>query len=324
MDSDTVLRLADSVLHAGIDPDRWSVALDALSGVTEGSAFSLFAQDARARENLGHVLAGYPDEAKRDFSGRYGALNPFAVTGMGATVGEVTPAEKWVSHSQLRRTEFYDGFFRRYGDLGPGGGTVLARDGQRLAVLSAHCPFRKEDSLLPSLLAVLKAMAPHVRRALDMNCRLATAAVFGGVQFSPRVVALLDRDAHVLALSPSAETLFTAPGPPELRRNGELALGDSAAERWMAKTLRRYATAGFPGGPDVIRLPGPGPFAAFLDPIPMRLGHGIAVVSALVGHAVGRQPAGILTLAARLDGCLADGDESVPASADDPFPRAAQ
>ena len=296
LDLDAYDRLVGAIYEAGHDPSLWQRAIDAIDAHVGGAHFAFYGQDRAAGLFLGSIGTRYDPDLMGAFERHYAHLNPFVAGLATRPVLEISPGTRWVSHASLRRSEFYDGFFRPSGDLGPGMGGVVARDGQRMAVISAHVRFRDEDRLMPRLGATLVRLVPHIRRAFDMQHRFAVAGagVVGGTALGAGAAMTLDVAGRVLHATPAAEAALADGTRIGRRADGRLRFPGTRTQRWLETTLRRFASGEAGTGPDIRPLgeAAAGAGVAMLEPIPERR-DGIARIATALDP---RRPVAVLLL----------------------------
>jgi DNA-binding CsgD family transcriptional regulator/PAS domain-containing protein len=170
---DRVLRLVRLIYDAALDPSRWHQFLETLIEMMRGHSADLWTFGPSS--TMTRFASVRTDPAYHSaYDAHYAGLDPWMLAGRSRSM--VRPAvvalgEALVSPSELRRTEFYEDFGRRFGIKG-GVAAILGPD-ESLGALSAVQ--RSFGQFTPSECKLLAMLTPHLERALTMHRRLAAA-----------------------------------------------------------------------------------------------------------------------------------------------------
>jgi DNA-binding CsgD family transcriptional regulator len=244
--------LIDQIYEASLDPALWPRFLRTLSDTVGASASNFAFTDARSPEGRIGISVNLDPQATVEYGAYFGGIDPWVVAGREKGLfqaGCVLPAQAVVPHNDLLRTEFYDGFGRRYGMV-RGMSGMISCDEHAVAAISLFVPERCEPYDEADI-SVIRRLLPHLRRALDIHQRLATVAIdAAALTFSLDQlvcgVIFVDSTGHVLSTNRAGHaTLATNDGL--VVRGGKL----EAIAREDTVSIRRLiqgAGVAIPGG----------------------------------------------------------------------------
>lgn len=168
-------RLIHAIYEAGIDPARWVAFLDLLGRLTDGSIIVLQAHDVAGRASLGEISAVRDPEFLKVYAEHYAAINVWVPGMAGTPAGKVVFAEDFVSREELAKSEFYNGFLKRYG-ISTATGIALHNEADRFLFLAANIRSPNADAVRARLGALLNRLGPHVLRAYNYMRRVPLVA----------------------------------------------------------------------------------------------------------------------------------------------------
>jgi DNA-binding CsgD family transcriptional regulator len=239
---DEVLDMIDRIYEAGLAFERWPDALTRMADLLGADDASL---GAMAPGALPWIFAPRTDpEFMRVYAEAYHPLDAVwhGVTQRG--VGQATSDAMVMPRETLEKSAFHNEWSRPQGYRTIMGSMVLAEHGWRTVLMM---PGR--ETFQAEQLRMLRMLTPHLRRAVQMNIRLAqgdvqTQATLTLLREMPAAAFVLDADARVLFGNGPADALF---------RSGQVrvmhgVLGDGQAEGGPG--LRAMALRCAAGGPD--------------------------------------------------------------------------
>ncbi len=163
--------LLDSIYAAAEDPRLWEEVLAALTDRLSGRNGYLIAHKLdRTGFSFGTTYRVDP-ESVTEYKDYYHSVNPLIAPLLGTPVGLTVPDHQLIARRDLQNTEFYNDFGRRF-DMGGQITLSLARDKQYEAALGIARSFRS-DVFSPEQIAFVQRLAPHIRRAIGLNRKLA-------------------------------------------------------------------------------------------------------------------------------------------------------
>jgi PAS domain-containing protein len=206
--------------------DGWLVFLDSVCAAIDATGASFISVNPLGRANVA-VSARTDPAALSEYAAHWGAVDPW---GSSARLRDINPGEVvlgsgLIGWSALTRTEYYNGFGRRYDivrslvgvvERGPSATSVIALNGTE-----RRGEFSEDDTRLLALLM------PHVQRALQLHRRLLDSDARIG-----QVTAAMDASPHGVIL---------------VRANGMVTFMNRAAER-LRSTGRPHARVGRASG----------------------------------------------------------------------------
>lgn len=208
-------RAIDSIYAAALDPSRWSTALEdimAACGLEQPGGAVLYRHDVLG----GHVEfigAGHVDARTAEvYLTRFHAINPWAERALALMPGRCVGGEQLIAPEQLLRTEFYRGFLEPFG-LDTTVGAVLNAAGGLIDVITVLHRSPRGDGHAQGI-EVLEILLPHLRRALQITCRIelaecTTAAFAEALDRTDRPTFIVDEHGRTVRMSPSAEWLLS-------------------------------------------------------------------------------------------------------------------
>jgi DNA-binding CsgD family transcriptional regulator len=155
--------------EAGADPDRWHVALRAVSTLFGGLACGVRVE--RPDGTVSQIWHGLPDDLERDYLAHYHALDPWMPKARALPVGRCVPSQDLVPDHVLDASEFFQDFLRPRGLRELVGGIVERSPDQGLttfAVMRANGErvFGRADA------AQLESFLPRIGQALWIDRQL--------------------------------------------------------------------------------------------------------------------------------------------------------
>ena len=167
---DRVLRLVGLIYDATLDPERWSDFLSELVETVNGHSASLWS--VRPGGALAMLTTARMDpEFIEQYTAHYCAKDPWLIKGRERNLfrpGVVRLGEEVVTPSELRSTEFFNDFGRRFRSVG-GAATVFGSQSTCGTVSIMQHEFGQFGAHEHRLLT---ALSPHMERALAIGRRL--------------------------------------------------------------------------------------------------------------------------------------------------------
>lgn len=257
--NETVLHLVDLIYAAAYEPTAWTTVLEELQRVmgAAGADLSSYALD-RPSVDFSHCVGLVNADFKREYLSTFVMDDPWlkrmASRGRGGFgAGTIGLGEAIVSTAELTRTTFHNEFGRRWGYTG-GLTAVISGDGAGGSALNLcrreHQQFGDADGEL------MRALMPHLQRAVQVHHRLAqadamSAASFASLELAGVAVLLLDAHGCVKhATTAGAELLRERDGL--LESNGALRatqhVVDVALQEAIASAIHTAEGRGFGSG----------------------------------------------------------------------------
>jgi len=234
---DHFLQLIDPAYQAALDPGHWPAFLQNARRVFKSADASLLSHNLTNRRP-GVSVSTLAPEVQQAYLHRWGQEDPWARSPVTRTLGagNVAVGEQLISRADLERTAFHSDFGRHV-DVER---VVILMIEDAPRVLSAFSISRsaRRGEFGSSDAKMLRALAPHFQRALQIHRRLTGAEGFAG-----GLVSALDRLAHgVVLVGRSGEVLFANHAAEEvLRANDGLTVRNGqldAARAAQTTTLR--------------------------------------------------------------------------------------
>ena len=204
-ESDRLLALVQRLYAAPGSNEGWEDFLLDLRTAFEGTAASFVSHHFVSQQGSVSLTVGLDPEAVSAYQRYWSAFDPWACSPVTRTLtsGSVVAGDQLVTHAEMRRTRFYNDYGRHHDVVRCIVGTSEA-ERDAVSVLSvnrsdAGQPFDRPEA------ALLRALMPHLHRALQLHRRLAGAqALVDGS------TAALDRLAHGVILVDASERVMLA------------------------------------------------------------------------------------------------------------------
>jgi len=198
--------LIDRIYEAGMSFDRWPDALNFMAdlfGVREASI------GAESTDRIPWLFAPRTDpDYMRLYAEAYHPLNDVFHQVIRRGVGALSTDTMLAPRDELAKSVFHNEWSRPQGYHTKLGGVLLAEDGWRtVLMLTGREEFELDD------LRLLQVFAPHLKRAVQMNARLAQADLAGHaatqlLEHMSAAAFLVDAHARVLFANAAADALL--------------------------------------------------------------------------------------------------------------------
>ena len=167
---EVVVKLIELIYDASLAPGKWVEFLDALGDAVDGHTLNL--SSLNPDFDFGFVAVAKTDRAfAEDYAEYYWKLDPWLDAGRRHQLlqpGFSALGEMFVSPSVLEKTEFHNDLGRRFEVVG--GISAVLEVEQSLVALSVSQHASRQFG--ESQLELVRALIPHVRRALSVQMRL--------------------------------------------------------------------------------------------------------------------------------------------------------
>ncbi len=159
----------ERIYDAALRPEGWSDVLAYLAQQVGSGVTVLSMHDVLENRTIFNARTSEFSEAVRDYEAYFHRLNPWFQAGP-PPPGEVLPGEAVISLKDVKRTEFYNDFGKRYGVV-HSAAAILQRDRTRVTYLSLN---RGEDRkrFRRRELGLVRELYPHLNRALTVSQQL--------------------------------------------------------------------------------------------------------------------------------------------------------
>jgi len=258
-----ILDLIGDIYQAGLEPERWSAVISAMSRVFEADLACIYTPFPARPEQALYLTHNFTRDIESAYSAHYHQLDEWtgaALRQKRYIQGTVALGEELIPQRDLRRTEFYNDFLKHH-DMEWMVTTALF-DG-RSEGPATHMSFtrhRGREAYDGEGKRLIELLAPHVRRALLTHwrlneARLGTQAREAALEHLGYAVILLDEAGKVLYLNPLAEAMVRRRDGMVLK-TGRLGARQPADDHDLARLIRQ-ACLGIGGGLSIERSPGP-------------------------------------------------------------------
>ena len=217
--------VVSGIYEAALDPATWPAALGRLAQEFGAQSAAAFVVDISIAEVGFIAVSGLDPRALDDYVAHYAQIDPWNEYLGKRTSGGPIVSQAVMEDRAFERTEFYGDFLRRYGIFHALGGFVM-RSGS-LAFLCGVQRSRERGAFAPAELQRMRALFPHLERAVRIHRRLVQA---GGLKDG--MTAALDRMplAAILADRFGRAVWLNRPGEELVRHADGLRLRDGRIE----------------------------------------------------------------------------------------------
>ena len=206
MNQDELLALIDQIYGAAADIDRWPVVLQTIADAFGAGDASL---SAVSHQDVPWLVAPRTDPAfLQSYGAYYHPLNLFWQRAATLPVGTVVTDRMVLPQETLRSSQFFNEWSCPQGYLSVMGATLLAEDDWRVEFV---VPGRTEFG--PQHLKLYEAIAPHLKRAVQLNRRLQALTLdrqysFAALDGIAQGVLIVDARARVLFANRACDSAF--------------------------------------------------------------------------------------------------------------------
>ncbi len=217
-----------SIIRAAVDPEAWQGVMDALAAAHPGTKPGLVGRDAAMRRNRPGVHANIEDSFAESYAAHYGRCSDGMERWAALEAGRVAHTFEIIPEADLLRSELYNGWLKPQGDLRHAAMTVLSRDPGRFFLFTYQIELRAAATSLDSVFRTLRAVAPLMSHALDVNrmllgLRLDATILRHGLEPDGIAIVLLAHSGAVLHANAQAERMLAAGRTVRIDGRGRLA-----------------------------------------------------------------------------------------------------
>lgn len=285
------MALLDGLYAAAAEPELWPRALDCASAWLNCRTSQLVVLERQTNSAIMSLTNPGADEANAAFVAHYARINPHIALLNQVGPGKLVAMERHFDEAFVRRSEFYQDFYLRFGYRYLLGGTMHAST-ERLAIFGFHRT-PGDGPWLNADLARAHAVTPHLLRVVQLILRLddlkdAQAASEQALDAAPYGVVVLDARGRVVILNREARRIVDCGGVFRATCS-RLSCTRTADDIALQQAIRGACATGGgqPGGAggalSIPRPDGRRNFAVLVAPLPRRspflgAGHAAAIV----------------------------------------------
>lgn len=206
MDQDTLLNLIGQIYDAAAAPERWPVVLQEIADAFGAQEASL---SAVSPNSVPWLVAPRTDPAfLQSYGAYYHPLNLFWQRMVQVPVGTAVANQMVLPKATLHASQFFNEWSRPQGYLSVMGATLLTEDEWRVElVVPGKQEFGEEH------LELYNAIAPHLKRAVQLNRRLQTMEIernwsLNALDAISQGVVIVDHAARILFTNRAANGAF--------------------------------------------------------------------------------------------------------------------
>jgi len=204
--------IIDAIYGAGSDPSQWQFLLASLTTAFRGVGAAMHVGDAENSFSFG-VSYNFDPDALSAYEQYFFSINPLNQPLTLADTGRAVGDHELVPRKYYHHSEFYNDFALRFG-LNGSVTAVLGKNGGQVSCLGVVTG-TNSDPYSADELKAFQRLVPHVRRALDLNKRLAALQATGeAAQFALDLVnfgvVLVGEKGRVIRTNRIAEAMLKA------------------------------------------------------------------------------------------------------------------
>lgn len=233
--------IIEKIYAAAADPDQWQAAVDAFCGQYPDGRGTMLHHDLRlGRGNFPITSASWERTWVDAYNDYYAAVNPWLRNLKKRPVGLATPAEFMLGRAEFLKTEFYADYMRPQSLLS-GVGVTIHQDNDRFIAVSVIYPERTARNQ-PANVALLQRLAPHFRRALQVNHRLASTNITGAASEAALDCLaigfiMVDAVGRVVFQNKAATEILAGNDGVGLDRTGAVIIHATAENAWLRQAV---------------------------------------------------------------------------------------
>ncbi|MEZ5828254.1 MAG: hypothetical protein R3D30_08615 [Hyphomicrobiales bacterium] len=166
--------LLTAIYDAALDPAKWQTFVDLLQSEIPDTAPLFYLGDTRTAMMDALVLSeAWGTDFLGPFLDHYNALNPWtAGLARENTIGQSFYGTDIISDGNLRKTEFFNDFFKQYWKWSSVVAVTNFRDPNAFSVLALHCTGSRLERDDKALRHILDRLSPHIARAIEISREL--------------------------------------------------------------------------------------------------------------------------------------------------------
>ncbi|WP_395021431.1 helix-turn-helix transcriptional regulator [Dongia sp.] len=170
--------IIERIYGAAVDPAGWQDVIDALGAHYPEGHGTLLNHDLSLGDGSFTVVSSnwHPDWVGK-YNQHFARVNPWLRNLPRRPVGLAVPAEYMLDRAELKKSEFFADFLRPQ-NMVTGIGVTIHQDRERFLAVSYLLPDREDDRVTRDV-SLLQQLAPHFRRAMQINHRLERANIEG-------------------------------------------------------------------------------------------------------------------------------------------------
>lgn len=161
---------------AAADGEHWQKFCNVLSEQIE-SPVMFFAHNIGANIGLGIMGGGLAEDQLELYDDFYADKNPWMHMNESMPVGMVGVSDQALRQEQLFKTEFYNDWLRHQENIIGGPAMICDRTGESFAAIALAGRAKRYDDVVNYNTQYLRALAPHMIRAIDLSKTLAEKSV---------------------------------------------------------------------------------------------------------------------------------------------------
>lgn len=203
-------KLLSLVYAAQTDPSMWQAFCDELNFVSS-VPIMMFGHNLTSNKSVGLLGGGLDPVELETYHAHFADKNPWMQMNAVMPTGTVGISDQALERRDLFKTEFYNDWLRRQEDIVAGPFMMCHRTKDTFVGLAAACQQRNVEATLPKAHELLRALAPHLKRAINFSTLLKPAQdpSFQFFQASKHAFILLNRQGKVSLLNQTAENLLS-------------------------------------------------------------------------------------------------------------------
>lgn len=203
-------KLLSLIYATQTDPSMWQAFCDELNFVSTVPVM-MFGHNLTSNESLGLLGGGLDPMELETYHAHFADKNPWMQMNAVMPTGMVGVSDQALERHDLFKTEFYNDWLRRQEDIVAGPFMMCHRTNDTFVGLAAACQQRNVEATLPKAHALLGALAPHLKRAINFSALLKPAQnpSFSFFHASKHAFILLTRQGKVSMINQAAESLLS-------------------------------------------------------------------------------------------------------------------
>lgn len=230
------------------DLGRWQAVVDEFIRVLPGTKAAMQVVDPALARAAPMVAAGWDAPSLNAYATHFGAINPWLPGLMAAPVKTVLYSGELLPLTTLHGSAFFHDFLKPVGEVDASTGMKLVEHGGRLGAFTLSHAAREVDRIRAGGARILEALAPRMRRSLDIARTCAAASwpkdAFSLVDAMVEPTLLVTRQGCLVQANAAAIDLIAAGDVARLGAGDRVQFIDATLSRMFAAGLQVACSTG--------------------------------------------------------------------------------
>ncbi len=248
--------IVDQIYEAAINPAAWQGATHNIADVFSGSKVVVFLHTASSVENNFIHTSNWEHDLVDSYLSYYCKINPFVRNIYPSLKFDIFNPYELIDPSVLNKSEYYNDYWKPQ-KIRSAAASVVFLDEERFMALNIN---GARDDAYDDFAALLRRLAPHLRRAVQVQGHLAAATIArdnveAALDQLKAGIFLIDDQKRLQHMNAAATRMLRAGPPFSATASGRLHLGtpteDAAFQRAITEAIATSLSKGRGAGADL-------------------------------------------------------------------------